>query len=83
MDVYVSTVAGQPERSRTDSHADGSTFVPREATISAFATNPTRTFFANTRKADRNHGVTFLRPLGSYEIVRAILIFMTDKILIL
>jgi hypothetical protein len=59
MDVYVSTVAGQPERSRTDSHADGSTFVPREATISAFATNPTRTFFANARKADEIMGLRF------------------------
>ena len=71
MDVYVSTVTGEPARSRTDAHADGSTFVPRKATISGFATNPTRTFLANARKADRNHGFTFLRPLGSYEIVRA------------
>jgi len=59
MDVYVSTVTGEPARSRTDAHADGSTFVPRKATISGFATNPTRTFFANARKADRNHGFTF------------------------
>jgi hypothetical protein len=49
---------------RADAHADGSTFVPGKATISGFATNPTRTFFANARKADRNHGVTFLlRPV--------------------
>ena len=65
MDVYVSTVAGEPARSRADAHADGSTFVPRESTISGFATNPTRTFLANARKADRNHGVTVLLPLGS------------------
>ena len=83
MDVYVSTVAGEPARSRTDTHADGSTFVSRKATISGFATNPTRTFFANARKADRNHGFTFLLPLGSYEIVRANSHFMTNKILIL
>jgi hypothetical protein len=74
MDVYVSTVAREPARARTDAHADGSTFVPRKATISGFAANPTRTFLANPRKADRNHGFTFLLPLGSYEIVRAILI---------
>ena len=71
MDVYGSTVAGWPAGSPTDAHADGSTFVPRKATISGFATNPTRTFFANARKADRNHGFTVLQPLGSYEIVRA------------
>ena len=65
MDVYVSTVAGEPAGARADAHADGSTFVSRKATISGFATTPTRTFFANARKADRNHGVTFLRPLGS------------------
>jgi hypothetical protein len=59
MDVYVSTVAGEPARSSTDAHADGSTFVPREATISGFATNPTRTSFVNARKADRNHGFMF------------------------
>src|SRR5689334_23004826 len=63
MDVYVSAVAGEAARSRTDAHADGSTFVPRKAAISGFATNPTRTFFANAHKADRNHGFTFLRPL--------------------
>ena len=49
---------------RADAHADGSTFVPREATISRLATNPTGTLFANARKADRNHGFTFLQPLG-------------------
>src|SRR6185369_3693458 len=59
MDVYVSTVTGEPAGACTDAHADGSTFVPRKATISGFATNPTRTFFANARKADRNHGFTF------------------------
>ena len=74
MDVYVSTVAREPARSRTDAHADGSTFIPRKATISGFATNPTRTLLANARKADRNHGFTFLLRLGSYEIVRVILI---------
>src|ERR1044071_10488013 len=61
MDVYVSTVTGEPTRSRTDAHADGSTFVPRKATISGFTTNPARTFFANARKADRNHGFMFCR----------------------
>ena len=35
-----------------------------KATISGFATNPTRTFFANALKPDRNHGFTFLQPLG-------------------
>jgi hypothetical protein len=70
MDVYVSTVAGEPARSRADAHADGSTFVSRKATISGFATNPTRTFFANALKADRNHRITFLQAW--YEIVRAI-----------
>jgi hypothetical protein len=50
MDVYVFTVTGEPARSRIDAHADGSTFVPREATMSRFATNPTRTLFANARK---------------------------------
>lgn len=74
MDVYVSTVARQPAGSRTDAHADGSTLISRKATISGFATNPTRTFFANARKADRNHGFTFLLALGSYKIVRATLI---------
>src|SRR5689334_21667674 len=59
MDVYVSTVTGEPARSRTDAHAYGSTFIPRKATISGFATNPTRTFLANARKADRNHGFMF------------------------
>jgi hypothetical protein len=29
MDVYVSTVAGERARSRTDAHADGSTFVQK------------------------------------------------------
>src|ERR1041384_5263053 len=57
MDVYVSTVAGEPARSRTDTHADGGTFVPREATISRFAANPTRTSFANALRAYRNHHV--------------------------
>ena len=59
MDVYVSTVTGEPARSRTDAHADGSALVSGEATISGFATNPARTFLTNTGKADRNHGVTF------------------------
>src|ERR1044072_9788336 len=45
-----------PRDARTDAHAYGGTFVPRKATISWFATNPTRTFFANASKADRNHG---------------------------
>ena len=62
---------GTEAGSRADAHADRSTFVSRKATISGFAANPTRTFFANTLKADRNHGFTFLLPLGSYEIVRA------------
>jgi hypothetical protein len=57
--AYVSAVTGQSARSRTDAHADRSTFVPRKAAISGFATNPTRTFFANARKADRNHGFMF------------------------
>ena len=66
MDVDISTVAGQPARSRTDAHADGSTFVPRKATISWFATNPTRTFFANALKADRNH--RFIREISFYDL---------------
>ena len=71
MDVDISTIAGQLARSSTNAHAGGSTFVSRKSTISGFATNPTQTFFANARKADRNHGFKFLLPLGSYEIVRA------------
>jgi len=39
MEVYVFTVAREPAKSRTDAQADGSTFVPRKATISGFATN--------------------------------------------
>jgi hypothetical protein len=60
MDVYVSTVAGEPARSCTDAHADGSTFVSRKATISGFATDPTRAFLANATKSDRNHTITFI-----------------------
>ena len=63
MDVYVSTVAGWSARSRTDAHADGSTFVSRKATISGF-TNSTRTFLADTRKSDRNHRITFYFQLA-------------------
>ena len=63
MDVDISAVTGVPARSRTDAHADGSTFVPRKATISGFATNPTRTFLANAGKADRNHKVAVYYPL--------------------
>jgi hypothetical protein len=59
MDVYISTITGEPARSRTDAHADRSTFVSRKATISRFAANPTRTFFANALKAYRNHRITF------------------------
>jgi len=43
-----------------------STFVPRKATISWFATNPTRTFFANALKADRNH--RFIREISFYDL---------------
>ena len=57
MDVYVSTVAGEPALSRTNAHADGSTFVPRKAAITGLATNPTRPFFADALKAYRNHRV--------------------------
>ena len=65
MNVYVSTVAGEPARSRTDAHADGSTFVPRKATISGFAANPTRTSFVNAIKAYRNHkNQVLLAPFG-------------------
>lgn len=60
--------------------------VPRKATISRFATNPTRAFLGNALKADRNHRVTFECPPGSNESVSAISIhdlqefhFMTDK----
>jgi hypothetical protein len=70
--LYVSTVAGEPARSCTDAHADGSTFVPRKATISRFAGNPTRTLFADALKADGNHRVTFYCPPSLYEVVRAI-----------
>jgi hypothetical protein len=84
MDVDISTVTGPSARTRTDAHADGSTFVPRKATISGFATNPTRTFLANAGKADRNHGVSFVAAsLGSYESCAQFSNFMTDKILIL
>src|SRR5688572_4090940 len=64
MDVYVSTVARWPARSRADAHADGSTLVSRKAPISGFATNPTRAFFANALKSDRNHRITFYYQLG-------------------
>jgi hypothetical protein len=61
VDVYVSAVAGEAARSRTDAHADGSTFIPRKAAISRFAT---RTLLGNALKADRNHRVKFYsRPL--------------------
>jgi hypothetical protein len=50
MDVYVFTVTGEPARSRIDAHADGSTFVPREATMSRFATNPSAQFHFMTDK---------------------------------
>ena len=59
MDVYVSAVAGEPARSRTDAHADGSTFVSRKATISGFATNPTRTFFLTRAKPTEIMGLRF------------------------
>ncbi len=72
--------------SRTDAHADGSTFVPRKATISGFATNPTRTFLANARKADRNHGFMFcfrsvpIRSCAQFSFYdRQNSHFMTDK----
>jgi hypothetical protein len=68
--MYVSTVAGEPARSRTDAHADGSTLISRKATISRFAANPTGTSFANALKAYRNHRITFTgRPFG---LMRAI-----------
>jgi hypothetical protein len=86
MDVYASTVTGEPARSRTNAHADGSTFVPRKATISGFATNPTRTFFANARKADRNHGLRFccravdMKPCAQFSFYdRQNSHFMTDE----
>jgi len=75
MDVYVSTVTGEPARSRTDAHADGSTFVPRKATISGFATNPTWTFLLTRLKADRNH--RFIRSISFYDLQE--FHFMTDK----
>src|SRR5687768_7673432 len=64
MDVYVSTVARWSARSRADAHADRSTFVSRKATISGFATNPTRTFFADALKPDRNHRITLYYQRG-------------------
>ena len=85
MDVDVSTVAGYLASSRTDPHADGSTFIPKSRNNS-FATNPTGTFFANALKVDRNYRVKFHCPPNSNEIVRAISFydpqefhFMTDK----
>jgi GrpB protein len=69
MDVDISTVVGEPARSCTDAHADGGTFVSRKATIGGFTANPTRTFFANALKADRNHRIVFICELGS-EIIR-------------
>jgi len=70
MDVYVSAVAREAARSRTDSHADGSTLVPGKAAITGFAANPTRTFFTDTFKANRNHRVTF--TCCPFEVMRAI-----------
>jgi hypothetical protein len=70
MDVYVSTVAREPARSRTDAHADGSTFVPRKVTISGFTANPTRPLLADAPKSDRNHRITCYFQLGM--IVHAI-----------
>jgi hypothetical protein len=52
-----------------------SPFVPREATISRFATNPTRTFFANALKADRNH--RFIRSISFNDLQE--FHFMPDK----
>jgi hypothetical protein len=73
MDVYVSAVAREAARSRTDAHADGSTLVPRKAAITGFAANPTRTFFTDTFKANRNHRVTFTGcPFG---VMRAISLY--------
>ena len=73
MDVDMSTIAGEPARSRTDAHADGSTLVPRKAAITGFAANPTRTFFTDTFKANRNHRITFTGcPFG---VMRAISLY--------
>jgi len=72
MDMYVSTIAGEPARPRTDAHADGSTFVSRKATVTDSTANSKRTLFADALKAYRNHKSLRLLPLASCEIVRAI-----------
>ena len=54
MDVYVSAVARWTASARTDSHADGSTFVGRKTTVGRFATYPTRPFLADPFEASRN-----------------------------
>ena len=82
MDVDISTVTEQSARSRTDAHADGSTFVPREATIGRLTTNPQRTFLANALKADRNH--RFIRSISfndrqEFHLMTDKFHFMTDK----
>ena len=77
MDVYVSTVAGEPARARTDAHADGSTFVSRKATIGGFTANATWTLLADALKADRNHRITFYYQLGMRSSAQ--FHFMPDK----
>jgi hypothetical protein len=82
MDVYVSTVAGEPARSCTDAHADGSTLVSRKATISGFATDPTRAFLANATKSDRNHTITlrlFFPFDGQFHLMPDKFHFMPDE----
>ena len=54
-------------RSRTDAHADASTFVPRKAATDGFATGPTRSPFADALKADRNHGSIRAIPFMTYK----------------
>jgi hypothetical protein len=63
MDVDISTVAGKTARSRTDAHADGSTFVSRKATIGGFTANPTRTLLADTLNPTEIIGLRFITSL--------------------
>ena len=73
MDVYVPPLRDGP-RDPALMRVHGSTFVPRKATMSGFATNPRRTFL-HARKADRNQGFSFVAAsLGSYESCAQILI---------
>jgi|GEM_PF-2854901 len=76
MDVDISTVADSPREPALMRMQMEVPFVPRKATISRFATNPTRTFFTNALKADRNHG--FIRAISFNDLQEFHL--MTDHI---